>query len=120
MAIALGGLATPPSMLSGALVKKKLHLLCFSHNFANASKSQNSPIGVPQNANKKLWSTSPLTWPKKGTNSSMDPMVGRSQKREHLTRRPQSDASTSISHSLPSPRLQGTHDMMFLSDAPRE
>src|SRR5271170_2585468 len=113
MAIALGGLATPPSMFSGALVKKKLHLLCFSHSFANASRSQNSPIGVPQKANKKLWSTNSSTWSENGTDSSTDPMAERSQKLEHLTPQQRSDVSTSISHIPHWPRLPDIHEMMY-------
>ena len=50
IAKALGGLATPPFTFKGSLVKKKVHLCCFSHSFANSSNANISPIGIPKPA----------------------------------------------------------------------
>lgn len=47
MAMAFGGLATPPLTLSGSLHKKKVHLFRLRHSIANLSKSNISPMGHP-------------------------------------------------------------------------
>lgn len=47
IAMAFGGEATPPITRKGALVKKNDHFCCFAHSSLKASKSHNSPIGVP-------------------------------------------------------------------------
>ena len=43
-----GGLATPPGTLQTSLVRKKLQRFSFLQCSANFSKSNNSPIGIPQ------------------------------------------------------------------------
>ena len=50
MAMALGGLATPPLTFNGSLHKKKVHLFRFRHSTVIVSKSNISPMGQPQPA----------------------------------------------------------------------
>lgn len=51
IAIAPGGLPTPPSTCNGALVKKNVHLLSSSHFLLSFSRSHISPMGVPHCTN---------------------------------------------------------------------
>lgn len=53
IAMALGGVATPPRVFNGELVRKKLHLCSSSHCSASLSRSHISPIGQPQPARRK-------------------------------------------------------------------
>jgi hypothetical protein len=50
IAMAFGGEATPPGTFNGLLVKKNEYRPSLLQVSAKASRSQNSPIGVPQNA----------------------------------------------------------------------
>lgn len=76
MAIAFGGLLTPPGTFKGMLVKKKEYLFSFRHSFASASRSNSSPnesaeslggkvmhdwpIGIPHPPSRYSWQdTSP-------------------------------------------------------------
>jgi hypothetical protein len=53
MQMAFGGEAIPLTIFNGAEVKKNEYRLCFSHNSANFSQSNISPIGVPHIAKRK-------------------------------------------------------------------
>lgn len=57
IAIALGGLATPPGMFSGADVKKKLQRFADSHSAARRSKSNSSPAIRCKSVLNKEWQT---------------------------------------------------------------